>query len=85
MGVREIYHIIKNLGFLNFYQDSSDILRTSTISLVISVVDFGSPVLFNSKHVLLVDVQVNEALRKVSGTLKSIPSLWLPVLVYWLM
>ena len=58
----------------------ANVLRNSTISLVVSVADFGSPVWLNSKHVSLVDVQVNEALRKVSGTLKSTPLPWLPVL-----
>ena len=55
-------------------------MRTSTIALVNSVADYGSPLWLNSKHVSLVDVQLNESLRRVSGTVKSTPLAWLPLL-----
>ena len=42
--------------------------------------DFGSPIWFNSKHTNLVYVQLNEALRIVSGIVRATPLVWLPEL-----
>ena len=49
---------------LQIWGASPDVMRTSTIALVKSVADYGSPVWLNSKHVSLVDVQLNESLRR---------------------
>ena len=72
LKIRTRNNLIHKLCLTN-WSASADVLRTSTISLIVSVADFGSPVWLNSKHISLVDVQVNENLRKVSGTLKSTP------------
>lgn len=59
---------------------SPEVMRLTAMSLINSVGDFGSPVWMNSNHVSLVDVQLNETLRLVSGTVKATPLPWLPVL-----
>ena len=56
-----------------------DVLRQTTLSVVNSVADFGSPIWLNGKHTNLVDVQLNEALRLVSGVVRATPLVWLPV------
>ena len=48
--------------------------------LAISVADFGCPIWLNSKHVSLIDTQVNETLRKITGPIKSTPLPLLSVL-----
>ena len=57
-----------------------DVLRQTTISVVNSVADFGSPVWLKSNHINMIDVQLNEAMRIVSGTVRASPVAWLPVL-----
>ena len=57
-----------------------DALRQTTISVVNSVADFGSPIWQNSTHVKHLDVKINEAMRFVSGTFHATPTEWLPVL-----
>ena len=59
---------------------SPDVMRLSAISLVNSVADFGSSVWMYSKHVHLVDTQLNNTLRCVSGAVKATPLPWLSVL-----
>jgi len=55
-------------------------LRTSTIALVYSVVEYCSPVWLNSTHAKKVDIKLNQSMRITSGTIKTIPLDWLPVL-----
>lgn len=55
-------------------------MRLSAMLLVNSVANFGSPVWFLSKHVHLIDTQLNNILRCVSGTVRANPTPWLPVL-----
>ena len=57
-----------------------DVMRTSTIALVNSVADFVCSIWLNSKHVHLIDVQLNESLRRITGTVKSTPLPWMSVL-----
>lgn len=59
---------------------SVDTLRTSAIGLVYSASEYGAPVWLNSAHTHKVDVQLNVTMRTISGTLKSTPTSWLPVL-----
>lgn len=59
---------------------SPNTLRTSTLSLVCSTMNYSSPIWFNSAHTNKIDVQLNSALRIVSGTLKATPLSWLYVL-----
>ena len=59
-----------------------DVLRQTTLSVVNSVADFGSPIWLNSKHTNLVDVQLNETLRIVSGSIHATPLIWLPAILF---
>ena len=45
-----------------------------------SVADFGSQVWLNSNHTNVIDVQLNETMRIVTGTVRATPVMWLPVL-----
>lgn len=55
-------------------------LRISTLSLVFSTANYCCPVWVNSCHSHIVDAALNKALRIVSGTVRSTPTTWLPVL-----
>ena len=57
-----------------------DVLTQTTISVVNSVADFGSPVWLKSNHINVIDVQLNEAMRIVSGTVRASPVACLPAL-----
>lgn len=58
----------------------AETLRTSVIALVFSVAEYCSPIWLNSTHTNKVDVQLNDALRTITGAVKSTPKEWLPVL-----
>ncbi|KAF0721713.1 Uncharacterized protein FWK35_00024114 [Aphis craccivora] len=55
-------------------------LRTSALALVYSAAEYASPVWLNSSHCSKIDVQLNHSMRIISGTVKSTPIEWLPVL-----
>ena len=55
-------------------------LRTATVSLVFSVSEYCCPVWLNSAHVPGIDAELNSSMRLISGTIKSTPTSWLPVL-----
>ncbi|KAF0749652.1 Uncharacterized protein FWK35_00024378 [Aphis craccivora] len=55
-------------------------LRTATLVLVYSTAEYGAQVWCNSTHTKKIDTQLNSAMRIVSGTVKSTPTQWLPVL-----
>ncbi|CAI6345569.1 unnamed protein product [Macrosiphum euphorbiae] len=55
-------------------------LRTSALALVCSAAEYASPVWLNSSHCRKIDVQLNHSMRIISGTVKSTPTEWLPVL-----
>ena len=59
---------------------SAPTLRTSALALCYSVAEYSAPVWSRSSYTRLVDVQLNEAMRTVSGTLRPTPLPWLPVL-----
>jgi len=59
---------------------SAPTLRTSALALCYSVAEYCAPVWSRSPYIRLVDVQLNEAMRTVSGTLRPTPLPWLPVL-----
>lgn len=45
-----------------------------------STAEYCNPVLLNSVHTKAVDTQLHHTMRLISGTIKSTPSKWLPVL-----
>lgn len=59
---------------------SAATLRTSALSLVYSTAEYCCPVWSHSTHVKKVDTTINSCLRLITGTIKSTPLLWLPVL-----
>jgi hypothetical protein len=59
---------------------TAETLRISALSLVHSAAEYASPVWMNSSHTGLVDVQLNNTLSSISGTLRSTPTCWLPTL-----
>ena len=79
LKVRTRNNMLYNLAG-STWEASPDVMRLSAISLVNSVADFGSSVWMYSKHVHLVDTQLNNTLRCVSGAVKATPLPWLSVL-----
>lgn len=59
---------------------TADTLRTSALGLAYSTAEYGAPIWLNSAHTQKVDTQLNETMRIISGTLKSTPTDWLPIL-----
>lgn len=55
-------------------------LRTSSLALVYSAAEYCAPVWMRSVHARKVDVQLNETMRLITGTLRPTPTPWLPVL-----
>jgi hypothetical protein len=54
--------------------------RISTIRLTLSVADYCWPVWLQSGYTNRVDTQLNSAMRIITGSVKSTPTAWLPVL-----
>lgn len=55
-------------------------LRTSALALVFSTAEYAAPVWLQSCHTKKVDVQLNSAMRIITGTVRSTPTEWLPAL-----
>ena len=55
-------------------------LRIATLSLVYSTAEYCAPVWYRSAHTRLIDSVLNDALRKVTGYLRSSPTDHLPIL-----
>ena len=55
-------------------------MRTSSLALCYSVAEYCAPVWFHSAHAKLVDVQLNDSMRLISGTLRPTPLPWFPAL-----
>jgi len=62
------------------WRASSRILRTATLALCFSVAEYCAPVWCRSSHKKLVDIQLNSAMRTISGSIMSTPVPWLTVL-----
>jgi len=59
---------------------SANTLRSSALALCYSAAEYCAPVWSRSAHTCQVDVQLNSTMRLISGTLRSTPLPWLPVL-----
>ncbi|XP_044753710.1 uncharacterized protein LOC123313078 [Coccinella septempunctata] len=57
-------------------------LRTSALSLVFSTAEYCASVWLNSPYVSKVDTVLNQTMRIISGSVKSTPIEWLPVLCH---
>ena len=55
-------------------------LRTSALALCYSVVEYCAPVWRNSAHTNLVDVQLNNTMRTITGAVRCTITEWIPVL-----
>lgn len=55
-------------------------LRTSALALVYSAAEYAAPVWLNSAHTRKIDVELNATMRIITGTVRSTPTAWLPVL-----
>jgi len=60
--------------------DSANTLRSSALALCYSAAEYCAPVWSRSAHTSQVDVQLNSIMGFISGTLRSTPLPWLPVL-----
>lgn len=72
-------NLIQKLANSSWGADA-ETLKISALSLVYSVAEYCSPVWLNSKHITKVDTILNHTMRMISGTVKSTPCQWLPVL-----
>jgi len=59
---------------------SANTLQSSTLALCYSAAEYCGPVCSRSAHTSRVDIQLNSTMRLISGTLRSTPLPWLPVL-----
>jgi len=59
---------------------STNTLWSSALALCYSAAEYCAPVWLCSAHISQVDVQLNSAMHLISGTLRSTPLPWLPVL-----
>jgi len=59
---------------------SANTLPSSALALCYSAAEYCAPVWSCSAHTSQVDVQLNSTMRLISGTLRSTPLPWLPVL-----
>ena len=59
---------------------SANNLRSSALALCYSAAEYCTPVWSRSAHTSQVDVQLNSNMHLISGTLRSTPLPWLPVL-----
>ena len=55
-------------------------IRTSALALCYSVAEYCAPVWRNSAHTNLVDVQLNNTIRTITGAVRCTRTDWLPVL-----
>lgn len=56
------------------------VLKTTAMALTYSVAEYCCPVWINSNHTHLIDTRLNSAMRIITGTIRSTPIQWLPVL-----
>lgn len=59
---------------------STHVLRTTVLGLVYPTAEYCASVWLNSAHTNKVDVQLNESMRLITGTIQSTPLYWLPTL-----
>jgi hypothetical protein len=60
----------------------TETLRTAALASVYSTAEYCAPVWFNSIHISKMDVQLKNAMRIISGSVKSTQLPWLPTLAH---
>ena len=59
---------------------SAHVLRTTVLGLIYPTAEYCASVWLNSAHTNKIDVQLNESMRLITGTIQSTPLYWLPTL-----
>lgn len=77
--VKTRVNLVQKLSGTN-WGANGNVLRTAVLSLVFSCAEYCAPAWYNSKNVEKLDVQLNTALRIISGNVDSTPIPWLHVL-----
>lgn len=72
-------NLIQKLAGSN-WGSSGNVLRTAVLTLVFSAAEYASPVWYGCNHTDKVDVQLNVAMRVITGAVDSTPVPWLHVL-----
>lgn len=72
-------YIIQKLAYSS-WGASAETLRTSAVALFYSMAEYCAPIWLNSKHRYHVDTSLNQTIRLITGTPKTTPMPWLPVL-----
>jgi hypothetical protein len=57
-------------------------VRTAALAIVYSTAEYCAPVWLSSVHISKIDVQLNNAMRIISGCVKSTQLPWLPTLAH---
>jgi hypothetical protein len=60
----------------------TETLRTAALTIVYSTAEYCAPVWLNSVHISKIDVQLNNAMRMISGCVKSTQLPWRPTLAH---
>ncbi|KAG5892097.1 hypothetical protein JTB14_008068 [Gonioctena quinquepunctata] len=55
-------------------------LRSTALAMTYSVAEYCAPVWYRSSHTHKIDVQLNELMRLITGTVKPTPIVLLPIL-----
>ncbi|KAG5894920.1 hypothetical protein JTB14_008879 [Gonioctena quinquepunctata] len=72
-------NIICKLAGTTWGADAST-LRSTALAMTYSVAEYCAPVWYRSSHTHKIDVQLNESMRIITGTVKPTPTVWLPIL-----
>ena len=72
-------NLLRKIAGSNWGADANT-LRSAALALVYSTGEYCAPVWENSAHTAKIDVQLNEAMRVITSTVRSTPVQWLPVL-----
>lgn len=59
---------------------SAHVLRTTILGLVYPTAEYCASVWMNSAHTNKIDVQLNQSMRLITGSIQSTPLYWLPTL-----
>lgn len=72
-------NLIQKLAGSNWGANGT-VLRTAVLALVFSAAEYASPVWYACSHTEKIDVQLNVAMRAITGAVESTPVPWLHVL-----
>jgi len=62
------------------WRSNATVLRVSALALVYSVAEYCAPVWFRSSYCKKVDIELNQTMQIITGTLRTTQVQWLPVL-----